>query len=90
LALIVASGFGLQACSALPSLLDDKPSTPAGTTAEPSGVGAGKTEGVSPDLTAADKTEPVADLYNKGLAKLKDGQYKTAAKQFEEVERQPP
>jgi outer membrane protein assembly factor BamD len=90
LALIIVSGFGLEACSALPSLLDDKPSTPAGTTAAPSGVGASKTEGVSPDLSAADKTEPVADLYNKGLEKLKDGQYKTAAKQFEEVERQHP
>ena len=90
LALIIVSGFGLEACSALPSLLDDKPTTPVGTTAAPSGVGASKTEGVSPDLSAADKTEPVADLYNKGLAKLKDGQYKTAAKQFEEVERQHP
>jgi outer membrane protein assembly factor BamD len=90
LALIIVSGFGLEACSSLPSLLDDKPSTPVGTTAAPSGVGASKTEGVSPDLSAADKTEPVADLYNKGLEKLKDGQYKTAAKQFEEVERQHP
>jgi outer membrane protein assembly factor BamD len=90
LAFIIVSGCGLEACSALPSLLSDKPSTPPGTTAEPSGVGAGKTEGVSPDLSAADKTEPVADLYNKGLEKLKDGQYKTAAKQFEEVERQHP
>jgi outer membrane protein assembly factor BamD len=90
LALIIVSGFGLEACSALPSLLDDKPSTPPGTSAAPSGVGASKTEGVSPDLSAADKTEPVADLYNKGLQKLKDGQYKTAAKQFEEVERQHP
>jgi len=88
--LIIVSGFGLEACSALPSLLDDKPSTPVGTTAAPSGVGASKTEGVSPDLSAADKTEPVGDLYNKGLEKLKDGQYKTAAKQFEEVERQHP
>ena len=90
LALIIVSGFGLEACSALPSLLGDKPSTPPGTTAAPSGIGASKTEGVSPDLSAADKTEPVADLYNKGLQKLKDGQYKTAAKQFEEVERQHP
>jgi outer membrane protein assembly factor BamD len=90
LALIIVSGFGLEACSALPNLLADKPSTPPGTTAAPSGVGASKTEGVSPDLSAADKTEPVADLYNKGLEKLKDGQYKTAAKQFEEVERQHP
>ncbi len=45
---------------------------------------------VAPDMSAADKTEPVADLYNKGLEKLKEKQYKTAAKQFEEVERQHP
>lgn len=82
-------GAGLQACSGLPNLLgDDPPNT--STTAEPSGVGTSKGESVSPDLSAADKTEPVADLYNKGLEKLKDGQYKTAAKQFEEVERQHP
>jgi outer membrane protein assembly factor BamD len=53
-------------------------------------VGVSKGDGVSPDLTAADKSEPVADLYNKGLQKLKEKQYKTAAKQFEEVERQHP
>ncbi len=82
---------GLQACSGLPDLLgDDPPVTNTSTTAEPSGVGSSKGGSVSPDLSAADKTEPVADLYNKGLAKLKDGQYKTAAKQFEEVERQHP
>lgn len=82
---------GLQACSGLPDLLgDDPPATNTSTTAEPSGVGSSKGGSVSPDLSAADKTEPVADLYNKGLAKLKDGQYKTAAKQFEEVERQHP
>jgi outer membrane protein assembly factor BamD len=41
-------------------------------------------------MSAAEKTEPVADLYNKGLQQLKKKQYKTAAKQFEEVERQHP
>jgi outer membrane protein assembly factor BamD len=80
---------GLQACSGLPDLFGDEPAT-TGPTAEPSGVGVSKGDSVSPDLTAADKSEPVADLYNKGLQKLKDKQYKTAAKQFEEVERQHP
>ena len=41
-------------------------------------------------MAAADKTEPVADLYNKGLEELQNGAYKTAAKQFDEVERQHP
>jgi outer membrane protein assembly factor BamD len=91
LGVIAALSGGLQACSGLPDLLgDDPPATNTSTTAEPSGVGSSKGGSVSPDLSAADKTEPVADLYNKGLAKLKDGQYKTAAKQFEEVERQHP
>jgi len=87
--LIVALGGGLQACSGLPNLLGDE-TTSSGPTAEPTAAGASKGESVSPDLSAADKTEPVAALYNKGLEKLKEGQYKTAAKQFEEVERQHP
>jgi outer membrane protein assembly factor BamD len=89
IALILALGAGLASCGALPNLLGDDPPT-AGPTAEPSAVGATKGESVSPDMTAADKSEPVAELYNKGLEKLKDKQYKTAAKQFEEVERQHP
>jgi outer membrane protein assembly factor BamD len=87
---IVALGMGLQACSGLPNLLGDDPPSSSTTTAVPSGVGTGKSDSVSPDLSAADKTEPVAALYNKGLEKLKVGHYKTAAKQFEEVERQHP
>ncbi len=83
--------FGLSACGSLPNLLgDDPPSSSAGTTAEPSGVSTAKAESVAPDMSAAEKTEPVADLYNKGLQQLKKKQYKTAAKQFEEVERQHP
>jgi outer membrane protein assembly factor BamD len=89
LAAMMAVGLGLQACSGLPNLLGDDPPTTS-TTAEPSGVGTGKSGSVSPDLTLADKTEPVADLYNKGLDQLKVKHYKTAAKQFEEVERQHP
>jgi outer membrane protein assembly factor BamD len=91
IALAAMMAFALQGCSSLPNLLGDDPaSTNSGTTAEPSGVGTAKAQGVAPDMSAADKTEPVADLYNKGLEKLKEKQYKTAAKQFEEVERQHP
>ena len=44
-----------------------------------------------PAGTAGEETsEPVNEMYNKALAQLKDGQYKTAAKQFGEVERQHP
>src|SRR3712207_3591162 len=45
---------------------------------------------VSPDLAQADSTQPVAELYNKGLGELKSGSYRTAAKSFAEVERQHP
>jgi outer membrane protein assembly factor BamD len=84
-------GVAPTGCSSLPNLLgDDPPSTGSGTTAEPSGIGTAKAESVAPDMSAAEKSEPVADLYNKGLQKLKEKQYKTAAKQFEEVERQHP
>jgi outer membrane protein assembly factor BamD len=79
---------GLQACSGTPSLLSEHPAALADAVAEPAAAGVG--ESVSPDMSAADKTEPVADLYNKGLQKLKEGQYKAAAKQFQEVERQHP
>lgn len=47
-------------------------------------------DGIAPDLGEADKTEPVGDLYNKALAKLQDGSYRSAAKAFGEVERQHP
>ncbi len=45
---------------------------------------------LSPDLAAAGKGDPVAELYNSGLSKLNAGSYKAAAKSFAEVERQHP
>lgn len=50
----------------------------------------GNGDAISPNLIAADDAEPVAKLYNAGLEKMKDGQYRTAAKKFAEVERQHP
>ena len=88
---ILFATVALAGCSSMSRLLGDGPATPQPTaTAEPSGVGAVKAGGVAPDLAAADNSEPVADLYNKGLAKLNSGEYRAAAKQFEEVERQHP
>lgn len=52
------------------------------------GASAGK--GLSPDLRGPGAGDPVAELYNKGLADLNDGSYKSAAKSFGEVERQYP
>ncbi len=54
------------------------------------GKGPGTGDAISPDLTDADKGEPVAKLYNAGLEKMKDGEFRSAAKKFAEVERQHP
>jgi outer membrane protein assembly factor BamD len=42
------------------------------------------------DEPTEDSAEPVGKMYNDALAKLQDGEYKTAAKGFGEVERQHP
>lgn len=47
-------------------------------------------DAISPDLSSADNSEPVAKLYNAGLKSMKKGEYRTAAKKFAEVERQHP
>jgi outer membrane protein assembly factor BamD len=59
---------------------DDSTSTAA------AGVGTG----LSPDMATAAEGEAVAKLYNEALESLKKGNYKTAAKEFGEVERQYP
>lgn len=62
-----------------------------GPTASPSSKQLDRGTGLSPaDMGAAEDAEPVAKLYNKGLANLKKGYYRTAAKDFDEVERQHP
>jgi len=60
-------------------------STPAATTSMGLTGGA-----MSPGNDAPSKGDPVAELYNAGLEKLKAGSYKSAAKSFAEVERQHP
>ena len=47
-------------------------------------------DAISPDDEKADEGQPVAKLYNAGLAKMQDGEYRSAAKKFAEVERQHP
>jgi outer membrane protein assembly factor BamD len=60
-------------------------STPAASTS------VGLTGGaLSPSNDAPGRGDPVAELYNSGLEKLKSGSYKSAAKSFSEVERQHP
>jgi outer membrane protein assembly factor BamD len=60
-------------------------STPAATTSMGLTGGA-----MSPGSDAPARGDPVAELYNAGLEKLKAGSYKSAAKSFAEVERQHP
>jgi outer membrane protein assembly factor BamD len=60
-------------------------STPAASTSMGLTGGA-----MSPGSDAPARGDPVAELYNAGLEKLKVGQYKSAAKSFSEVERQHP
>jgi outer membrane protein assembly factor BamD len=62
---------------------------PGGTTASAAALQtSGK--GLAPDMVAADDAKPIADLYNKALKNLQEGSYKSAAKDFSEVERQHP
>jgi outer membrane protein assembly factor BamD len=80
---VIAVALALGACSSMSNLLDRGSST---STQAASASG----DAIAPDLDAADKTEPVGPLYNKGLEQMQSGEYRTAAKTFGEVERQHP
>jgi outer membrane protein assembly factor BamD len=81
-AAVVAVGLSACSTSGLGDLLgSDQPSV----STRAAGNGA-----MSPDLGGPGQEDPVAALYNDGLAKLNAGSYKAAAKSFAEVERQHP
>jgi len=84
---LVAAIATLNACSSMSDMLDggSTASTTSSTTRAATAGGA-----VSPDMSAAQQGEAVATLYNRGLESLKSAAYKTAAKEFGEVERQHP
>ena len=84
---IAAVALGLAGCSTASVIKDvfGNDSTPAASTS------VGLTGGaLSPTDEAPGRSDPVAELYNGGLEKLKSGSYKSAAKSFGEVERQHP
>ena len=81
-ALLVAISVSGCASNMLDGIWGEDSST--GTNA--AAVGAG----VSPDLATAQDGAAVSKLYNEGLGDLKDGQNKSAIKNFSEVERQYP
>jgi outer membrane protein assembly factor BamD len=80
---VVSVALALGACSSMSSLLNRGSSTSTQ-------AAAASGDAISPDLAAADKSEPVGPLYNKGLEQMQAGEYRTAAKTFSEVERQHP
>jgi outer membrane protein assembly factor BamD len=80
---VLTVALALGACSSMSKLLEKDSSTSTQAAAASS-------DGIAPDLAAADKTEPVGPLYNKGLEQMQAGEYRTAAKTFAEVERQHP
>lgn len=95
LAVLVA--FLLASCASVSRLLGDSTPSPAPSStatadpaAAPSTAGITKGTGLAPNLANADTAEPVGEMYNKALDKMKAGDFKTAAKQFGEVERQHP
>jgi outer membrane protein assembly factor BamD len=77
----------LSGCAKMSNLLDgdSNTSTSAATVTTDSQGNA-----LSPEMIAANQTDPVATLYNRGLADLQSGSYNAAAKNFAEVERQYP
>jgi len=68
------------ATSLMDGLWGDDSSTAAASSTAPLSAG------VSPDMTAARENAEVARLYNSALAELNDGSYKSALKDFAEVE----
>ena len=79
--------IGVSGCAGgfMDGLLGDD--TPASTRAA---AIPNSTDAVALDLYGSNEGDEVAKLYNEGLAKLQGGEWKSAAKQFSEVERQYP
>jgi outer membrane protein assembly factor BamD len=77
---VVASVSGCASSGLFDGIWGEDSSTAAAATGD----------AIAPDLASAKQGEAVAALYNKGLDRLNSGEFKSAAKQFAEVERQFP
>ena len=92
-ALIVVFGLSLAGCStSMSDLLGGGPDTGTSGSAD-STASSGELKrgtGLNLGFGQAEESEPVAKLYNKALEDLQKGYYRTAAKGFDEVERQHP
>ncbi|MFO1089179.1 MAG: outer membrane protein assembly factor BamD [Hyphomicrobiales bacterium] len=96
---VAALSLSAAACSGkqgdLYDYISGKPSTPtstptASTATASTASGMPPSNAIAPDLAQSDDAKPIAELYNKALENLNEGAYKTAAKNFAEVERQHP
>jgi outer membrane protein assembly factor BamD len=87
-AVLMSACVVLSACasSGLGDLLGGSSSSSSNSSTYAASAG----KGLSPDLTGPGQGDPVAELYNKALDQLNAGSYKSAAKNFAEVERQHP
>jgi outer membrane protein assembly factor BamD len=86
LAAFMALSLLVAGCSSS-SMLDDMF---GGSGSSSSSSGPARGSALAPDLGAAGDGEAVAQLYNEGLSNLNNGSYKSAAKNFAEVERKYP
>ncbi len=77
-AVLVGFGVALTACSGIEAVFNDTFGNDSNSVSAPI------------DTASIDDTTPIGTLYNKGLDHINDGDYKSAAKQFDEVERQHP
>ena len=91
LALVCLMGLALAGCSgSVGNLLNGSPTASSTATPAASSGNLTRGDGIAPSFDGAQDSEPVAQLYNKGLDSLKKGYYRTAAESFDELERQHP
>ncbi|NJM31130.1 MAG: outer membrane protein assembly factor BamD [Rhizobiales bacterium] len=88
--MVFAVGLFVSGCSTSNMLRDVFGGSSSSNTASTTSDGIRTGDGLPPDLSAAADGEAVAKLYNEGLGKLNEGEYKSAAKKFQDVERQYP
>ena len=86
LAALALGAMLLAGCSSGSGLLSGSDSDSGGGLS--SFFGGGK--GVAPDLGTDPNGAPIAEMYNKGVKDIQDGEYRSAVKKFSEVERQHP
>ncbi|MBM3519868.1 MAG: outer membrane protein assembly factor BamD, partial [Alphaproteobacteria bacterium] len=88
LAFLLAAGLLLSGCSSslLSGILGDEDKATSTSTSSTGGLG----HSVAPELGGSGEQGKMAELYNKGLSQIREGEYKSAFKSFSEVERQYP